>query len=335
MKFAMDYLGGSMFSSILLTAHPVGWGAGFFAETFGNCWPVVDKLAASGKCPLIRIQGPWTNHKYMPALHDKAIFTAHKKTVEMMRKYPAVDFQFSPVCESDVKGRVWQDLFARLFRTNMTLKLVCSVGTRGELVKGILAEVHGSTPAPRGEYNYSYDGTSTVDSDITKDKRTHRRASVMFLWHPSFNLRYKTKLSGEEIPEVKKNDTAAPKDRHCKPTVELIASMAAQASDKGKCRLAPNVLWKSHADRHDTPAEPRAYKPVLIAPPKVDRITLEDDFGRVVATSIKRDPYNDGRYRYYFSSYGHEIGNRVLNVKAGTRILGTLNPAFRQGGFRK
>lgn len=334
MLFGMDYLGGAMFGSLILKAHPTGWAAGFFADTFGNCFPVADKLAASGKCPLIRIHGPWTAHKYNPAQHDKAIFAACDKTYKLQQKYPNVEFQFSPVCESDARGKQWQNLFSRLSE-KYPMTLVCSV-YKGEFLKGYISEVHGPKGAPGARYNYSYDGTSAVDANVQDDKQTHRDADVFFMWHPSFNLKYKTKVTLEDKkknPKVYANDTAPPKERHCKPTVELIQSLEALAPNKGKPVLQKRNLWKSHADRHNTPPEPRAYKPVLISPVKADHAVLMDG-AVVVATSSKREPYNDGRWRYYFPKYGYQLATRVVRVLVGKTDIGQVNPPFREGDYR-
>lgn len=328
----MDYLGGAMFPNILLKAHPAGWAAGFFADTFGNCFGVAGKLAATGKCPLIRIHGPWTAHKYNPGQHDKAIFAAFDKTVDLSRKYPNVEFQFSPVCESDARGAAWQNLFKRLRERDPSMELVCSV-YKGEFVKGCISEVHGPKDAPGARYNYSYDGTSTVDANVENDKKTHRGADVFFLWHPAFNLKYKTKLSGDESAEVKRNDTAPPKERNCKPTVELIQSMAVLSGPKGKAGLQPRTLWKSHADRGHTPPEPRAYKPVLISPIRAASATVVRD-GKVLAKSGAPTKYHDGRWTYRFDTFGYKIANEALTVLVGKTDVGAVNPPFREGDYR-
>jgi hypothetical protein len=325
MIYAFDYLGGAMFGREILKAHPSNYGAGFFADTFGDCFPVAKRLAASRKCPLIRIHGPWTNHLYSPSRHDAAIFKAFNRTKKLAALFPSVRFQFSPVCESSARGTNWQQLFKRLIRDAGPVEIICSIW-RGEAVSGVKLEVHGKERAPGKPYQYSYDGTSAVDSDIESDKRKHSRADVFFFWHPSFNLKYKTELSGDEAAHIKRNDTAAPTRRNCKPTPELIKSLAALADDKGNTSLKARNLYKSHSDRHQTPPEKRAYKPVLISPIKAECATLGN------TRSEKREPYKDGRYRYYFSKYGYQLGRGALRV--GSTEVGFVNGAFREGDFR-
>lgn len=338
MIFGMDYLGGAMFGSVLLRSHPKGFAAGFFADTFGNCWGVVDKLAASGKCPLIRIHGPWTAHRYIPPEHDKAIFAALKKTVGLQERYPEVKFQFSPVCESDGRGPSWRALFSNLKQVAGAVELVCSV-YKGEVIQGYRVEVHGShkphTGAKEG-YQYSYDGTNATDSNVEKDKETHKNAEVFFFWHPAFNLKYKTQLSGHETPKVKKNDSALPRARNCLPTPELIKSLEVLAQPKGFTQLARQNIWKSHADRHESPPEPRAYKPVLISPVRGKVAYLVDSNNvAVFKSSGPVTQYQDGkRWVYRFSDFGYDIALKPLTLMVGGKRLGLVNPAFREGEYR-
>ena len=321
-----------MYPNILLKAHPKGWAAGFFADTFGNCFGVADKLAATGRCPLIRIQGPWTNHKYVPALHDKAIFAALEKTKAVAAKHPRVKFQFSPVCESDGRGAAWRTLFSNLRQLAGSVELVCSV-YKGEVIPNLVVEVHGSQRPSPGRYQYSYDGTSTVDADVQRDKGTHSKAEVFFLWVPSFNLRYKTKLSGDEVAVVKKNDEAPPRERHCKPTVELIESLAVLALDKGPAKLKPKNLWKSHADRGTTPPDLRAWKPVLLSPVCGAQALLMDG-PNIISKSSPPTKSHDGRWIYRFPRYGYQIAQKVVGVVVGKTDVGFVNPPFREGEYR-
>ena len=337
MLFGMDYLGGAKYPNILLRNHPTGWAAGFFDSTFGRIWGVVDKLAASGRCPLIRINGPWTAHRYVPAEHDNAIFLALGRTIGMAAKYPALKWQFSPVCENDVTGRSYSDLLERCKVVAADdIEIINSRGTRGRDVRGFKSEVHGNTPTPSGAYQYSYDGTNAVDADVIKDLETRKRAGVFFLWHPAFNLRYKTQLSADrhEPKHVIENDTAPPKERECKPTPELIASLARLGRPiNGNPKLSRREIWKSHADRNNTPPAPREYKPVFITPVSAPRVELRDG-DRVIAVSSPRSKFVDDRFAYRFADFGYQISDKVLDVYANGKKIGSVNPAFRAGDFR-
>jgi hypothetical protein len=337
MLMGMDYLGGAKYPNTLLRNHPAGWAAGFFDSTFGRIWGVVDKLAASGKCPLIKINGPWTAHRYVPAEHDGLIFLALRRTIKMAIKHPSVKWQFAPVCENDVIGRVYEELLQRCkVLAGKDVEIINSRGTRGREVRGFKSEVHGNTATPAGEYQYSYDGTNVVDADVVKDLETRKRAGVFFLWHPAFNLKYKTKLSDDrhEPKHVIKNDTAPPKERDCKPTPELIASVARLGRPiNGTPKLSRREIWKSHADRNNTPPAPREYKPVFITPVSAPRVELRDG-DRVIAVSSPRSKFVDDRFAYRFSDFGYQISDKVLDVYANGKKIGSVNPAFRAGDFR-
>lgn len=336
MMFGMDYLGGAKYPNIILRNHPKGWAAGFFDSTFGNIWGLVDKLAASGKCPLIKINGPWTKHLYIPKQHDKAIFVALAKTVAAAKKYPRVKFQFAPICENDNTTAAYTQLLQRCREKGEGVEIINSMGTKGRVVPGFKPEIHGNTRIPSGAYQYSYDGTSTVDSDVEKDKKTHANSGVFFMWHPAYNLKYKTKLSADlhEPKHVIKNDTSPPKERVCKPTPELIKSLERLGRPiSGTPKLKPREIWKSHADRNNTPPESREYKPVFITPLSVARIELRDG-DKVLAVSAPRKKYVDDRFVYRFDRYGYQIADKVVDIYANGKKHGSINPAFRVGSFR-
>lgn len=336
MMFGLDVLGAAKFPSIALRNWPAGWAAGLFDSTFGNIWGLVDKLAASGKCPLIKVNGPWTAHQYEPSKHDKAIFAALEKTFAMADKYRDVQFQFAPVCENDNTTAAYNALLARCRSRVHRVEVINSRGTRGKEVPGFTSEVHGSTKAPDSFYQYSYDGTSTVDANVVKDLETHKKARVFFLWHPAFNLKYKTKLSADlhEPKHVIKNDTAPPKERNCKPTPELIKSLERLGSPiKGTPKLGRREIWKSHADRNNTPPESREYKPVFISPVSAPRIELRDG-SSVIAISQGRRKFVDDRFVYRFDKFGYQMSDKVVDIYANGKKIGSVNPAFRAGDFR-
>ena len=327
-----------MFPNILLRSHPTGWAAGFFDSTFGNIWGVVDKLAASGKCPLIRINGPWTNHAYVPAQHDAAIFAALAKTQLMANRYLnlGVRWQFAPICENDNTTAAYRSLIDTCKQRCLSVQIINSRGTKGADIPGTVSEVHGSTKAPNGDYQYSYDGTSVVDANVRKDLETHARADTFFFWHPSFNLKYKAQLSadGHEPLHVKKNDSAPPKERNCKPTKELIESIARLGeSINGSPKIGRRDLWKSHSDRNNTPPAEREYKPVFITPTSVAKIELRDG-GKVIAVSKARAKYLDDRFIYRFDKFGYQMADKVVDIFAGGKKIGEVNPAFREGVSR-
>lgn len=338
MIYGLDVLGLPMFSSIAIKNWPQGFACGVFDSTFGNVWPALNKLAATGKCPRIRVQGPWTNHAYIPAKHDKAIFAALKKCNELKAKFPHIHVQFSPVCEHNIKGQTLVNLLNKCGDASRDVEIVNNP-YQGDFSKRFMNETHFNKPVPQsfGAYQFSYDGISTVDSDIEKDKVTHKDAQVFFMWHPSFNMKYRTQTDKEQPKNVIKNDTSPPKDRVCKPTAELIQSLAILSVSKGETNFPKGWTGKSHADRSQTPIEKRAYKPVYISGSPTEKYEFLK-VGKV--KSSPPEPFNDKNtgkllgWRYYLPIYGYQIANKVVDITGNGKVLGTVNPAFRDGKFR-
>jgi hypothetical protein len=329
----LDLLGLAKFPKIALTFFKNSkkpYALGVFAGTFGAPWGAIERIVQTGKCPLVRVQGPWTNHLYDPKKHDADIFRVFERVKKLCHKYPHITWQFSPVCECDSSSAAWVELFKRLARADegVPVQLVCSVGPRGKLVDGVVAEVHGG-----GAYNYSFDGTSAVDADVEKMKDKHKKSKVFFMWHPSFNLKFRTTLSGDEPANVKKNDSAPPKQRIAKPNQDILNSVVALFGSRGKTSLPKNTIWKSHSDRSSVEMSGREGKPVLISTEKSGKAALFDGNKLVLESSPSR-VYIDGRYRYDFPKMGYKIASKPLTVKVGNKVIGSVNPGFRDGTFR-
>jgi len=333
MIYGLDYLGGAKFGDLLVREHPEGWAAGFFANTFGNAWPVIEQLLATGRCPRVRIHAIWDDaHKYNPRVHDPVINKELQRANTLKAKFPNVHVQFSPFCEHTIKGQQLKDLLNRCGDASRNVEIVNCPYT-GDLSERFMNEVHGShaVPAPKfGAYQYSYDGTSCVDADVEKDKAKHQRAQVFYFWHPAFN----GKLNG--------NDKTPRPQRKAWPTAQLIDSIIYLHRPAGEVRLDSKHIWKSHADRHSTPPEPRAYKPVFITPVKAKRVELVADNGQVVATMPYYGPFETSKHRYYLGEYGYIIaekakrihGKPTLKVVANGKQIGIVNAAYRAGSFR-
>lgn len=337
MLYGLDVLGLAMFPNIAIRNWPNGFACGVFDSTFGDVWPALNRLAATGKCPLIRVQGPWTNHDYNSSKHDSAIKIALLKCNQLKAKFPSINIQFSPVCEHNIKGKELTDLLNRCASMARDIEIINNPW-KGDFSPMFTNEIHGPSKKPSfGPYQFSYDGTSTVDSDIEMYKQANKGAKIFFLWHPSFNLKYRTESNPEQPANVRKNDSSAPTDRICKPTAELIKSLAALANDKGKTNFPKGWIGKTHADRSNTPIEKRAYKPVYITSSPTEKYNFLK-LGKV--KSSPPEPFNDkvtGKllgWRYYLPIYGYEISNKPVNIIGNGKVLGTVNPAFREGIFR-
>jgi hypothetical protein len=335
MILGLDYLGGAKYGDLIQREHPAGWAAGFFANTFGNAWPVIEKLVDSGRCPRIRIHAVWDDaHQYRPAEHDKVIMRELKKACDLRLRNLAVDVMFSPFCEHNIKGRQLEQLIQKCkpMAADAGVALVNSV-FRGDLLPldQAINEVHGTHPKPKGTYFYSFDGLSAVDADVEKIKEQYSDARTFFYWVPQFNLRKNL------------NDTTPRPQRKAVPTSGLIDSVIYLHRDKGEAKLDKKHLWKSHADQHSVPLpEPRAHKPVFISPVDCKRIELVADNGQVVAVMPRTSNFTDGRPLYRLPEYGFLVaekakrihGKPTVKLIANGKLLGVVNPAFRDGSWR-
>lgn len=325
--YGLDYLGLPKFTDLAVREHPQGWAAGCFAITFGDAFSSVDKLLATGRCPLFRVQLLWSD---VHAFGDKDIPEVRKlaKKYELLkRKYPSVVIEISPFCEHNLAA---PDKYLDIVKQEAPSCVPVNTPYKGAMSRKYKNEVHGMAKAPRGAYNFSWDGTSCVDADVEKSKAQHSSAQVYFWWHPAFNGRLNT------------NDKTPRPQRKAWPTSDLIDSMIYLKDAAGEVKYPKNYLWKSHADRHSTPPEPRAYKPVLIMPAKAKRVELVADNGQVIASAGPAQPFNDGRFRYYWPDFGYKLAEKAVRIhnKPTAKLvvdgkpMAVGNPAFRGGSFR-
>lgn len=331
--YGMDYLGGARYSKIILASHPRDWAAGFFANTFGNAWPTIKALASTGRCPRIRIHAVWDDlHVYNPARHDPIIDQELKRANALKDSFPALDVEFSFFCEHNIRGAQLKKLYSRCAAAAKNITIINSVW-QGDIIAGAVNEVHGSKASPprQGAYNFSFDGSSAVDSDVETILQRHRGADTFYFWVPQFNLKLTTE------------DKTPRPQRQAVPTKKLIESVAFLSTPKGGDILPKDWLWKSHADQHEAPKpEARAGKPVLLAPLRVNKFELITNNGTVVGSLPYYGKFDDGRERYYLNQWGYEVarkavqaqGDPVLRLRAGDRIFGAVNAAFRCGVFR-
>jgi hypothetical protein len=336
MLYGLDYLAGARYRDVILREHPEGWAAGFFSNVdgFGPSWGVIRDLLSTGRCPLLRIQALWDDaHQWRPG-HEQVILRQIPLANKLKADFPNVEVQFSPFCEHNLKGAALRDLFAKVRQRAEGLQLVNSPYLGDFLFDAnVINECHGTKKSPnRGKVQYSFDGTSAVDANTQKMKDDWNMAHVFFFWVPQFNLR---KNTDDKTPRAQ---------RKAVPTGQLIDSVIYLHQPKGKTSLGNQHIWKTHADQHNAPVpEPRALKPVLITPVRANRAELVAQNGQVIEISSKAFPFADGRFRYYFPTFGYQLaekarriqnGSPVVSVVVGGKAIGTVNPAFRDGSFR-
>jgi|688.fasta_scaffold02764_44 hypothetical protein len=325
--YGLDYLGLPKFVDLAVREHPAGWAAGCFANTFGNALPAVRRLLETGRCPLFRVHLLWSDTHSFGAAEIPTVRRLAREYEILKRAFPQVQIEISPFCEHNLAN---PDPYLEIVANEAPSCAPVNTPWKGGFSRKFKNEIHGDKAAPKGAYNYSWDGASCVDGDVEKSKAAHTKAQVYFWWHPAFNGRLNT------------NDKTPRPERKAWPNSDLIDSIIYLRTPAGDVKYRRNLLWKSHADRHETPPEPRAYKPVLIMPPKAKRVELVADNGQVVATAGPALPFNDGRFRYYWNDYGFKIAEKAVRIhgKPTAKLvvdgkeMGIVNPAFRGGSFR-
>jgi hypothetical protein len=327
MLFGLDYLGGAKFSTTILKNHPNGWAAGFFAETFGDSYPVIEKLLKKGICPHVRVQLLWDdNHKYgdhqIPAIKKLAA-----KFNKLAVQFPWVKIELSPFCEHNIsKPDPYLDI-AQKAAPNCT---IVNTVWKGGLSKKYKNETHGKAKAIKGPANFSWDGTNCFDSDAELFKIVHDKVEVFYFWFWQMN------------GKMNEKDTTPRPNRKSWPTRDLIRSAIALAGAKYDPNLSSAHIWKSHSEQTQQPAGKRELKPVLITKRKALRAELVLDNGDVLIKSDPPLPYEESRFRYYIKEWGFKLakqaiakqGHPIVRVRVGKEIIGKVNPAFRAGTYR-
>lgn len=331
MNWGLDYLGGAMYQDVILREHPQGWAAGTFFDTFGDCMPMVNNLLKTGRCPVFRFNGPWTKHAYNPAQHKARIVECLKQANQTQKRFPGVNIQFAPVCESDV------DL-TQLMKELDGISKVTLVNSvfKGKILQGRLNEVHGGkAQRPKGKYNWSGDGSNCFDLNIGMLKEKHKTCSTFYLWCAQFNLvRKEEPEEGEVFPP--------PLQRKFVPVPKLVDALIYLHNNGGDFKLGGDQIWKPCSDQQTVIPGPRELKPVFITTTKANRIELVADNGQVVAVTGGPEPYSGGGWRYYLGEWGFIVaekairiqGHPIVRLRACSQMLGRVNPAFRCGTFR-
>lgn len=328
MIFGLDLLGAARFPRIALKGLPNDWAVGVFHDTFGNVGSLVKDLAHSGKPRVIRVQLVWSDsHSFGSAEQAKAIKAA-KFYEPLAKKYPEIRWQLSPFCEHNLKAI---DPILREIKKAAPHCEPVNTPWNGVLSKAYLNEIHAGHHPILGPHNFSYDGKSSVDSNVTKDKREEKSAEIFFFWVPQFNLKLTV------------TDKTPRPERKAAPTLELIESVVFLSTKRGKVSLPKGYIWKTHSDQHEAPVpEPRACKPVLIAPQKIQKFRLVDASGVTVGELPYFGVFDGGGHRYYLGDWGYKValearkrtGSPVVGLFAGTTKVGEINPGFRAGTFR-
>lgn len=335
MLYGLDQLGAAKYANLAAREHPEGWIFGVFTNTFGDALPVVTRVAQEGRASGIRLNLAWSDsHTFKPADFAKIAKEA-RRFAPIVKRFPGLKWYVSGATEHQLDGtdatRLHDLVMAEL--PGVTYVNQPWEG-KGAFIRmdSVINETHGdkAKPAPTKRFAFSCDGSDCFDFDIKGKEKQFAGAEYFMFWTSQCNGR-------------KKADDKTPRpQRKAWPTGQLIDAMIYLHRDQGAVSLPKGYLVKPKADQHMVPPEPRALKPVIICPVKADRLELVADNGQVIHVSSKAFPFADGRFRYYFDQYGYQIAEKAVRIhgkptaslRVGRKIVGTLNIAFRQGGFR-
>ena len=310
-----------------------------FANTFGDFFPVAKKELARGR-EFIRIQGVWKDNHSFGNSDLKLALKEARRYEDLCVQYPG-KVEFSPFTEHTIsKPDSWLDQIAAAAPHCRVVNNPW-VG-KGGFSKKYKSEVHNLRSNPPGRpYNFSYDGESSVDDNVSATLQRYSDADVLCVWHPRLNLRWRMKDGtprSQRIKEAKKR----------KPDKRLLESLVFLFSPPGRIDVPAHWLVKSHADNHGPNVigqmDAKGDKLLIISPVK-----QTDKKGRVKPIQLKRagvkkpvgklgyyGTFNDektGRilgYRYYASKFGYEYGAN-LQPWIGKKQFGWMNGGFRAG----
>lgn len=311
MPFGQDYLGGAKFQRDILQNHDYSQGAGMFATTFGDSLPLA-KALADRRVPFLRIQLAWSDtHSYSERDFPEIV----KQARRFCPLASQTKLYLSGACEHNLNAQLASKLASQVTAACPEAQYV-NVPWKGAVLPQYINESHNNAGPKSSRSSFSYDGTAAEDADVTSQKKKGYTEFFM-LWSPRYNGRWE---SNDSTPRPNRKGFADGK---------MIKSMLALAKDKGGTSLPKNWIYKSHSENKGPDRlgrkDPRAEKPVIIAPIRDGSLKV----GSVTCPKYK-DPYSDGRFRYYCPKWGYEIGTSP--VKLGK--YGTVNPAFRDGSFR-
>lgn len=319
MIHGFDCLAAARYPKILLTNLPNDWFWGGFLNTFGNAWPLLEKLGQRGQHG-VRIHAVWSddNHKYKPRTHDPIIAKEWERAKDFARRYRNTRVIFSPFCENNFTTKQNRKVFNTLLN-DQEAKSIANLSLVNSIWKGVVhpkvpTERHGSESVSTNTDVYSYDGESEFDSDVRKCYEKFKSSDIFFHWIPQFNL--KSKVDDKTPREQRK---VKPKAKHFETLKEYVRR------DRREHNVPRNWIWK-----------PVSEKDVIcvIAPEKNLSLLIESDNGGILDGFRYVGPFDGGGYRYYSSKWAIDYPQFVqLYCRVGGERF-PVDPIHRGGTYR-
>ena len=231
-----------------------------------DAMPLAVALANTERCPRMRLQLHWEDDHKEKKDTFKKIEAEAKRVGRIINNIAWVDWRVSGFCEnvlSASRAAVLRDLVME-YMPNEGTSYVHSplLKMGGHVLPGVINEIHGDdNRTVSGRMDFSFDGTGAFDADVTAYKSKFSKSETFYLWYSGMNGRLN---DADKTPRPQ---------RKAWPTSRYIDSLIYLSRDRGTVKIPADWILKSHSDRHTTPPEPRAGKPVIICPDAGDVIT--------------------------------------------------------------
>lgn len=297
-----------------LRAIPNHFGIGSFAQTFGDFFPVAKKELERGR-EKIRVNLTWSDtHSYGD--RDIPVIKKEAKRYQILCKLYPGKIELATFTEHNLNR---PDKYHDIVQKSAPDCTIVNTPWKGALSKKYKNEIHGGGKPPSGAYNFSYDGTNSVDSNVSAAKSLYRASDMLCMWHPRLNGKWNM---ADKTPRPQ---------RQAWPSKELLQSLIYLFTERGTFTLEKKFLVKSHSERHNA-GDIKGDKLLIISPYKTDSIKLKHG-ALTEATLPYYGPYTEGGFRFYSSSMGYKLGAN-LDIWQGGRIRGTINAGFRGLSYR-
>lgn len=340
MIYGCDFLGAARYKKTVLAEQPRSYGFGVFAEVdgFGSAYDLIKQLDNYG-LPFFRIQLIWKDdHKFSNA--DVKIAEARAKKIAALKL--RTKLYISPCCENELNAAQFEP-FAEVIRWHLPSATIVNSPNKGKghVSSKYLNEYHHEKPrSTQGRFAFSYDGANCVDSNIEEDKRLYANAEYFMLWNSQCNGNRKIFKPTDKRGPLDFKDRAK---RIYWPTPKQIDSWIwLTTHNRGATQCPKPGVFKSHSDQHKQPPEGKDQKPVWVKYLKWKAIEVKARNGQLIDKAPYFGTFEGGGHRYYHSQWGFDLaqkairiqGDAICNVFADGKKIGTINLAYRDGGYR-
>lgn len=271
---------------------------GFLDVTFGDPYPNLQKIVATGKVSAVRVHlgdGTPMNHGCTDKLRDlQYLKKGAKRFKQFCDSHSNIECFISPWLEHGCKDKALVERWYDVLRTNApAMRYVCSAYL-GYCPSNVIIEKHGNTVSAPITSN---DGASVYDSNTVQYRNS---GSLLTLaWSNCDNGR----TTGEKTfaPISKRVDWCNRFDYIQK--VRLMRPPAPMPNVPGCKPFTGKELLKTNAEYYGKEKDDgRGNKPLLILPKQYSRISIQRLDGQEVACAKYYGPFSGGGYRHYVGS---------------------------------